>query len=205
MTADAPAAQGFLLRFAGFIAALCACVAAEGVRHRRGSLTILAWVRLRRLCARLETLATRPQAPARHRPGRSGPPHRLPRGHGWLRSTFPATASLAPQLRALLDAPDTQAFIAANPAGGRILRPLCHAIGIAPPPVLALPPKQRAPRAAQVTATPDPPPDPAPDPTPHPPPAERPGAAIRAAWRRPPSRGRRNRGRRNRAHPAPHK
>ena len=185
MTAAAPASPGFLLRFAGFIAALCACVAAEGVRHRRGSLTVLAWTRLRRLCARLETLATRPQAPARRRPGRpgrSGPPHRLPRAHGWLRRAFPATASLAPQLRALLDAPDMQAFIAATPAAGRVLRPLCHTIGIAPPPALALPPKPRPPRAAQVAATPDP----APGPTPHPPPPERPGAPRGAVWLRPP-------------------
>lgn len=185
MTAAAPASPGFLLRFAGFIAALCACVAAEGVRHRRGALTVLAWTRLRRLCARLETLATRPQAPARRRPGRpgrSGPPHRLPRAHGWLRRAFPATASLAPQLRALLDAPDMQAFIAATPAAGRILRPLCHTIGIAPPPALALPPKPRPPRAAQVAATPDP----APGPTPHPPPPERPGAPRGAVWLRPP-------------------
>ncbi|WP_288049122.1 hypothetical protein [Acidiphilium sp.] len=189
MTAAAPASPGFLLRFAGFIAALCACVAAEGVRHRRGALTVLAWTRLRRLCARLEALATRPQAPARRRPGRpgrSGPPHRLPRAHGWLRRAFPATASLAPQLRALLDAPDMQAFIAATPAAGRVLRPLCHTIGIAPPPALALPPKPRPPRAAQVAATPDPPPDPAPGPTPHPPPPERPGAPRGAVWLRPP-------------------
>ena len=193
MTAAAPASPGFLLRFAGFIAALCACVAAEGVRHRRGALTVLAWTRLRRLCARLETLATRPRAPARRRPGRpgrSGPPHRLPRAHGWLRRAFPATASLAPQLRALLDAPDMRAFIAATPAAGRILRPLCHTIGIAPPPALALPPKPRPPRAAQVAATPDPPPDPAPGPapgpTPHPPPPERPGAPRGAVWLRPP-------------------
>ena len=186
MTAAAPASSGFLLRFAGFIAALCACVAAEGVRHRRGALTVLAWTRLRRLCARLEALATRPQAPARRRPGRSGAPHRLPRAHGWLRRAFPATASLAPQLRALLDAPDMQAFIAATPAAGRVLRPLCHTIGIAPPPALALPPKPRPPRATQVAATPDPAPGPAPGPTPHPPPPERPGAPRGAVWLRPP-------------------
>ena len=186
MTRAVPASPGFLLRFAGFIAALCACVAAEGVRHRRGALTVLAWTRLRRLCARLEALATRPQVPARRRSGRSGPPHRLPRGRGWLRSSFPATASLAPQLRALLDAPDMRAFIAATPAAGRILRPLCHTIGIAPPPALALPPKPRPPRAAQVAATPDPAPGPAPGPTPHPPPPERPGAPRGAVWLRPP-------------------
>ena len=185
MTAAAPASPGFLLRFAGFIAALCACVAAEGVRHRRGALTVLAWTRLRRLCARLEALATRPQVPARRRSGRSGPPHRLPRGRGWLRSSFPATASLAPQLRALLDAPDMRAFIAATPAAGRILRPLCHTIGIAPPPVLAPPPRVTRSEPAPAAATPDPAPHP---PPPAPPTASShpPGMAAVPAWLRPP-------------------
>ncbi|HQT60574.1 MULTISPECIES: hypothetical protein [unclassified Acidiphilium] len=211
MTTEA-APQGFLLRFVGFIAALCACVAAEGMRCRRGGpVTVLAWSRLRRLCARFESLAARPPAPPRHRarrPGRAAarsPLPRaaarspLPRDFGWLRQTFPAAAALAPQLRALLDTPDMQGFIAATPTAGRILRPLCHTLGLRLPPILALPPRERKPRPKPV---PDPAPksvaDPAPDPAsaatytrmnlaaPHQAPA--PGGKPVTPWPRPPDR-----------------
>ncbi|OYW12049.1 MAG: hypothetical protein B7Z59_02605 [Acidiphilium sp. 37-67-22] len=207
---NSAAPQGFLFRFVGFIAALCACVAAEGMRCRRGGpVTVLAWSRLRRLCARFESLAARPPAPPRHRArtprsargdARSPLPRGdarspLPRAFGWLRQTFPAAAALAPQLRALLDAPDMQGFIAATPTAGRILRPLCHTLGLRPPPGLALPPRERKPRPKPA---PKPAPDPVPDPAsqatytrmtpaaPHQAPA--PGGERVTPWPRPPDR-----------------
>ncbi|CAG4923437.1 unnamed protein product [Acidocella sp. C78] len=113
----------------------------------------------------------------------------------WLRITFPAAASLAPQLRALLDAPDAHAFIAATPAAGRILRPLCHTLGIRPPPLLALPPRPRKPRPKPAL-----PPGPMPSPPPEsaaqytrmnpaaPRPAQPPGGKPVTPWPRPPDR-----------------
>jgi hypothetical protein len=47
---------------------------------------------------------------------------------------------------ALLADPDTQALVAAAPQAGRILRPLCHTIGVELPDWLKLPKRPRKPR-----------------------------------------------------------
>jgi len=60
----------------------------------------------------------------------------------------------ASQLRHLLNEPEMAALIAASPRQtGRLLRPLCRMLGIAPPPAIAKPPPRAtapAPRPATV-------------------------------------------------------
>ena len=133
-------------RFAAIIAALCDRVAAEG--HRRGiagPLVVLIWTRLRRLAARLAAALDGPQRPARARhpatarqpaPARPRP---LPRRLGWLGTLIPGAAAAAGQLRDLLADPEILALAASIPAAGRALRPLCHALGLRPPPALRRP------------------------------------------------------------------
>ncbi|WP_287988558.1 hypothetical protein [Acidiphilium sp.] len=80
----------------------------------------------------------------------------------------------------MLNDPEILALAAASPAAGRALRPLCHILGLRPPPALRRPKR------------PDPAPDPAPDPVParaavpspyaaQPVPASGPDAAARPA------------------------
>ncbi len=185
-------------RFAAIIAALCDRVAAEG--HRRGiagPLVILIWTRLRRLAARLAAALDGPQRPARARhpatarqpaPARPRP---LPRRLGWLGTLIPGAAATAGQLRDLLADPEILALAASIPAAGRALRPLCHALGLRPPPALRRP---KIPDRA-----PDPAADTAPDPAALRPPCAAPPAsaagpppAARCAPSPPASRRRRN-------------
>ncbi|WP_174504580.1 hypothetical protein [Acidiphilium sp. C61] len=174
MTTPSPTSPGFLLlRFDAFIEALCAHIAGEGLRHRvAGPLIVLIWQRIRRLAARFARLAVAPpHTPrTRQRPHRAGPPHTLPQSFGWLSRLIPGTASVAAQFRALLDTPEMTALIAANPAIGRTLRPLCHTIGFRPPPSLRRPRTKRPqpePQTPQTTAQPaQAPPAPRPNPPP---------------------------------------
>ena len=149
-------------RFRAILAALCDRVAAEG--HRRGiagPFLILIWTRLRRLADRLAAALDGPRRPPRARhpatasrpaPSRPAParPHPLPRRFGWLGSLIPGGGAAAGQLRHLLNDPEIAALAAASPAAGRALRPLCHILGLRPPPALRRP------------KIPDPAPDPAP-------------------------------------------
>jgi hypothetical protein len=124
--------------------------------------------RLWRLWARLRTAFTRWQAgtlrPPRPRPSRAGapaavaPPDRLaglppgdwrllkrllPRDFGWLKRVMP---NLMPYAHAFIDLvadAETQALVAAAPQVGRILRPLCHMLGLPLPEWLKLPKRVR--------------------------------------------------------------
>jgi len=78
-------------------------------------------------------------------PTRPAPP-RLPRAHLWLIKQVQATATGYYQLQSILADPDFAAFIAEVPRAGRILRPLCTALGLELPPPLRLPPRARKPR-----------------------------------------------------------
>ena len=189
MTAPSAPSPGLLLRprFDAFIEALCAHIAGEGAKRRiAGPLIILIWQRLRRLAARFARLVTTPPraraTPPRARitrpAGRPGAPHPLPRAFGWLARLIPGTASVAAPFRALLDTPDMAALIAATPEAGRILRPLCHTLGIRPPAPLRRP---RQPRLAPPPETPSPEPPPPPEP-----PARHPAPAPNPAWPRAP-------------------
>ena len=152
------------VRFAALIAALCAAVAASLVRPGKpglaGPLILLLWTRLKRMATRVERLAARvaagplppprahPAGAARRRPAAS-PYERLPRKRSWLVQLVPATAFGAERLRLLLEDAATQELIAAAPQLGRTLRPLCRALGLAPPPVL-----QRKPPAPAALSAP---------------------------------------------------
>jgi hypothetical protein len=109
--------------------------------------------RLLRLAERFQALHVRWRAntlprprPPRQRAAQPRPPvPRLPAGFAWANLRIPAAAPSTGQLRAILQQPDTREFVAAAPQAGRLLRPLCRALGVRPPPWLALPPRPRTP------------------------------------------------------------
>jgi hypothetical protein len=73
-------------------------------------------------------------------------PTRLPRGRGWIIRRIPEAGPSAGALHDLLQQPDTRDFIEAAPQAARLLRPLCHGLGIDQPAWLKLPPRPRKPR-----------------------------------------------------------
>ena len=118
----------------------------------------LAWTRISRAATRFQALFVRWQSntlptPSRSRPAQSRPaqprqrapkPY-FPAGRAWLAgSTDHHVRGRASQLEHLLNHPDMPAFLAAAPQAGRILRPLCHMLGITMPPTLLLSPRARA-------------------------------------------------------------
>jgi hypothetical protein len=138
-----------------------------------GPVWTLLWLRLQRLGNRLTRLHDRWQAgtlptprpqtpPPRHGSVRPPPPQlpelpcpgfplvdsprRLPRGHGWLVRRIPQAGPSAGQLEYLLQQDHTRAFVQAAPQAGRLLRPLCTALGLPQPDWLKLPPRPRRPR-----------------------------------------------------------
>ena len=158
------------------ITLLCRAVAARGPGGLLAApLVRLIWSRLSRLAARVGRLAARieagtPPAPPRKpaaRPSRPRPPLRLPRGAAWLVRLVPEAAAGASQLQYLLAEPEMAELIAASPQMGRLLRPLCRMLGVAPPPDIAKP-SPVAPAAPRRPAVPVPkaasPPAPAPPP-----------------------------------------
>ncbi len=121
--------------------------------------------RLARLASRFETLFNRwrsntlpkPRPPRSRAAARAetpvqAPPPALPRAQGWVNRRIPEAAPPAGQFDALLHDPQTRAFVQAAPQAGRLLRPLCRALGIKQPGWLRLPkprcPPRPAPRAA---------------------------------------------------------
>jgi hypothetical protein len=150
-------------RLALIIEGLCQAVARRGGDRRlglgglAGPFIILVWLRLRRTAARFAARAARhaalpiprssqavPEAviaseatQSRRRPN-SGSPSPLPRRAAWLLRLVPETAAGASQLHHFLADPEVTALLAAAPRLGRILRPLCHMLGIRP--TQALPP-----------------------------------------------------------------
>ncbi len=132
--------------------------------HARGELLGRVWSRAAEAATRFETLYARWQAgtlrPPRIRaprptpPGAETPPPaptrirlRLPTRRGWLAATHHNLRNVAGQLTHLLERPDAAEFLHAAPQLGRTLRPICHMLGIAPPPALRLP--SRPPRPAR--------------------------------------------------------
>jgi hypothetical protein len=99
--------------------------------------------RLRELLARIEAERTKPRNPTRirrtrprDRTGRTTPerqpqpPPALPRRFGWIAHYLPEANGHAHTLRVFLCEPETESLIASDPRIGRILRPLCHMLGI---------------------------------------------------------------------------
>jgi len=122
----------------------------------------LFWRRFNRMATRFQTLLDRwrtntlpKKRPPRLRPvpktTPSGTPTqppavRLPRAHGWVNRRIPESAPASGQLSALLRDPEARAFVEAAPQAGRLLRPLCRALGILQPDWLRLPRRPRKPR-----------------------------------------------------------
>ena len=183
MTTPTTTSPGLLLRprFETFIEALCAHIAAAGLKHGvAGPVIILIWQRLRRLAARFARLASSPARPRKAaRSGRAGPHSPLPRRFAWLIRLIPGTAAVAAQFSAMLETEEMAALVAATPQAGRIIRPLCHTLGLPPPASL------RRPRATPRAPRPNPPEPPAPPnpaplcaaPAPNPPWPRTPGGA----------------------------
>ena len=198
------ASQPLTHRFALFIEALRHAVARRGGRGGLpGPLLVLIWSRLRRMAARFTQLAER--GPARSGPAGSGPAGigttlsavKAPgasaapqprtraslqpsRSFASLLRLVPETAQLTGQLRHLLADPEMAPLLAATPELGRILRPLCHMLGIRPvhtaslypPPRSIVTPKaeRKVPPAKPVEYAEVPPPLPPPAPPPTTPP-----------------------------------
>ncbi len=136
-----------------------------------GPIWTLLWLRLHRLGNRLTrlyeqwqqgTLPT-PRKPSQHpKTARNPPPQipelpapgmplveapkRLPRARGWITRRIPEAGPSAGALHDLLQQPNTQDFVQAAPQAARLLRPLCHALGVDQPAWLKLPPRPRTPR-----------------------------------------------------------
>jgi hypothetical protein len=115
----------------------------------------LLWHRLARLSERFAALHAKWQQnrlptprirPKRPRPAPTTPRLRLPAQFGWMNRRIPECAPPAGMLEALVRDPATRTFVEAAPQAARLLRPLCHAIGIRQPDWLALPRRKRQPR-----------------------------------------------------------
>ena len=66
---------------------------------------------------------------------------------GWLRAVSIDTAAAGSQLQYLLNDPEMAALLAATPALGRLLRPVCRMLGVVAPGIPAAPKRPRPPRA----------------------------------------------------------
>jgi len=130
-------------RFCAILRDLRGFIAAHMVKDPlRVPLFTLLWTRIGRIATRFETLFAkwqagtlpkpRPSRANRHRVARPNP--RLPEGRAWVvvHVGYQA-ANLASQLQHLLADPAMADFLQAAPQAGRILRPLCHMLGIDPP------------------------------------------------------------------------
>jgi hypothetical protein len=136
----------------------------------------LVWKRLRRLKARFVSTMARflagtlpapgsdvPARPARVRPAAASPPAevppwlRIPTCSGWLIQRISwFLMSRYYDLEELLEKPEVAASVAEAPQLGRVLRPMCHMLGVKQPDWLRRPPRPRRPR---VVIPPPPPPD----------------------------------------------
>ena len=126
------------------LGALAAVIARRFLRMPgRLALILPLWRWLTHAARRFERAALRPQVAPRDRPARvtgdakaASGRVRLPSGHGWLvRELGWEAAGHGSQLAHLLAQPEMQAMLAAAPAVGRVLRPLCRVLGLDPAPV----------------------------------------------------------------------
>jgi hypothetical protein len=131
----------------------------------RKLLELVGW-RIYRMGRRLERLVAHWRAGTlpKPRPSRAGQIRtrqpadpdlpRMPRRHNWMQDLAPeARLPHAGNIVYLASDPEFLAFIAAAPQAGRILRPLCHMLGITDlDPYIRLPPQPRKPRAERPKA-----------------------------------------------------
>ncbi len=170
------AAPGLAVRLAMILAGLAALIARAYLRHpTRAALILPLWKRLTRAARRFTALAARLAAgrPAKpSKPGRPGTrPTPFPTRHGWLvHDLRHEAAHFTAQLEALLAEPLAAELLANSPAAARILRPLCHMLGVTkaaiPPTTPKQPPARPIPPAPTAALRPEAAPL-APPPCPH--------------------------------------
>ena len=125
-------------------------------------LLALIYHRLTRMALRLDRLTQRWQAGTLPKPRapqtRSAPtrpdspktkPIAVPKSHFWLVRLVQPTAQYIVPVEIFLANPETRALVEAAPQAGRILRPLCRALGITPPEWLRLPARPVTPRKSR--------------------------------------------------------
>ena len=137
-------AESFSLLMLGLKAVIAEVAAPD---RSRTAFLVFVWGRLSRMVVRFEKLYARwkngtlpkPRGPRPPRPPReedkprAKPPFRLPGGRMWLVRHVQKSAAFGSQLRHLLATdPEIPAFLEACPQAGRILRPLCRALGFSP-------------------------------------------------------------------------
>ncbi len=114
-------------------------------------LSLVTW-RLGRIAQRLDRLVLRWHAgslpqPRPARASRAGAEPRpriaVPNSHAWPIRHVQPTAQYIAQVEHFLAHPQLRALVAAAPQTGRLLRPLCRMLAIAPPDWLRLPKRQR--------------------------------------------------------------
>ena len=158
-----PTSPGIAGRLGAVLRALNLLIGFVFLKTRyRGLIDTLFW-RLQRTRQRLERIAADraagkpPRQPRPSRPGRSGPsPIALPRQFGWLlKELAHHGAAWHHRLAAILDEPEAAAFLADNPSAARLVRPICHMLGLRHPNV---PPPPRRPRKIIAPSAPAAPP-----------------------------------------------
>ena len=161
-------AESFSLLMLGLKAVIAEVAAPD---RSRTAFLVFVWGRLSRMVVRFTKLYARwkagtlpkargprpPRAPREedNEKPRAKPPFHLPGGRMWLVRHVQKSAAFASQLRHLLATdPEIPAFLEACPQAGRILRPLCRALGVnLPAPygvtidhLVPIAPRPRAPR-----------------------------------------------------------
>ena len=179
-------------RFTWLIDGLCRAIGSDAYKRRVDAVLVLAiWNRVRRLSERFLAVVARVQSgrPRRRHekspdPDRSAlrpdPPQvrereksaanaavKLPREFGWIRTLLPETGQYAGVLAYLLRDPEMAALLEKAPEAGRMLRPLCHLLGVrapeflrrgavvAPTPVGVEAPRSSDPRLTPALSTPE--------------------------------------------------
>ncbi len=147
-----------MFNFTAILTDLQAAIAVGAARHRALTpLLVAVWGRISRMSVRLERLvalwragklpkAGAPRAPRARaadqpvrRLGRAGMTY--PPSRAWLTVRVWEATAFRGQLEHLLSREDCVAFLAAVPQAGRILRPLCHMLGVDPVPAAIRKPK----------------------------------------------------------------
>ena len=159
-----------IAKFTWIITAIRNAVAACGHRGAFGPVengfTVAIHTRITRLAARFTALVEKFQSgslaplrqsaprPARERDSAPKIPPRpiLPHRFGLVASGGYEIRGYAGHLAQFIAQPDTATLIAADPRFGRVLRPLCHLLGIKTPPGLRLPARPRKPRPRRAPA-----------------------------------------------------
>ena len=162
------AIPGLTARLALILGSLAALVARAFLRHPVHAVHIVPlWTYITRTARRftrtLDRLAAGTLRPRTARPNRkrAAAAPRKPRGYpttrAWLRATLAHEANgYGSQLTHLLDQPETKALLQAAPQAARLLRPICHFLGIQPDAIRPLPrpPAPMPPRLPRLRAEP---------------------------------------------------